>query len=140
MAVLEKAKTPGAHLLSGAVVNPRGLRRLFGERKRIDDMPFYGPVRDESVLFLTRTKALRIPTPPTMTNHGNYVASLSQLGRWLAEQAEEGGAMILPETAAEKLLVSITGVSSASGRRTRAAAGRARSYRTSSPDRMWSRG
>jgi electron-transferring-flavoprotein dehydrogenase len=105
VAVLEKGKTPGAHLLSGAVVNPRGLRRLFGERRRIDDMPFYGPVRDESVLYLTRTKALRIPTPPTMANHGNYVASLSQLGRWLAEQAEEGGAMILPETAAEKLLV-----------------------------------
>ena len=48
---------------------------------------------------------MRIPTPPTMTNHGNYVASLSQLGRWLAEQAEEGGATILPETAADKLLV-----------------------------------
>src|SRR5207237_626649 len=44
--------------------------------------------------------------PPTMKNEGNYVASLSRLGRWLAEQAEEGGAMLLPETAAEKLLVS----------------------------------
>src|ERR671934_1692426 len=49
---------------------------------------------------------MRIPTPPTMRNHGNYVASLSQLGRWLAERAEEEGAMILPETAAMKLLVS----------------------------------
>src|SRR5919199_1013348 len=49
---------------------------------------------------------MRIPTPPTMKNHGNYVASLSQLGRWLAERAEERGAMILPETAATKLLVS----------------------------------
>ena len=48
---------------------------------------------------------MRIPTPPTMKNHGNYVASLSQLTRWLAEQAEEAGATILPETAAEKLLV-----------------------------------
>src|ERR671938_1026464 len=48
---------------------------------------------------------MRIPTPPTMANHGNYVASLSELGRWLAERAEEGGAMILPETSAVKLLV-----------------------------------
>jgi electron-transferring-flavoprotein dehydrogenase len=106
VAVLEKGKAPGSHLLSGAVVNPRGLRRLFGDRKRIEDMPFYGPVEGEGVYVLTRRSAMRIPTPPTMWNDGNYVASLSQLGRWLAEQAEEGGAVILPETAAEKLLVS----------------------------------
>jgi electron-transferring-flavoprotein dehydrogenase len=67
-------------------------------------MPFYGPVEHESVYFLTPRRALRIPTPPTMKNEGNVVASLSRLGRWLAEQAEEGGAMILPETSAVKLL------------------------------------
>jgi electron-transferring-flavoprotein dehydrogenase len=106
VAVLEKGKQPGAHLLSGAVVNPRALRRLFRGRKRIDEMPFYGPVEGEAVYFLTRHGAMRIPAPPTMRNHGNHVASLSRLGRWLAEQAEEGGATILPETAAEKLLVS----------------------------------
>jgi electron-transferring-flavoprotein dehydrogenase len=105
VAVLDKGKQPGSHLLSGAVVNPRALRRLFKGRKRIDEMPFYGPVHNESVYFLTRGGAIRIPTPPTMKNEGNYVASLSRLGRWLAEQAEEAGAMILPETAAEKLLV-----------------------------------
>jgi electron-transferring-flavoprotein dehydrogenase len=105
IAVLEKGKAPGSHLLSGAVVNPRALRRLFRGRKGIDEMPFYGPVDHESVYMLTAKRALPIPTPPTMKNHGNYVASLSQLGRWLSEQAEEGGAMILPETAAEKLLV-----------------------------------
>ncbi|MFL5919450.1 MAG: 4Fe-4S dicluster domain-containing protein [Gaiellaceae bacterium] len=104
VAVVEKGKQPGSHLLSGAVVNPRALRRLFKGRKRIDELPFYGPVEHESVYFLTPRRALRIPTPPTMKNEGNYVASLSQLGRWLAEQAEEGGAMILPETAAVKLL------------------------------------
>ena len=104
VAVLEKGKQPGSHLLSGAVVNPRALRRLFKGRKRVDEMPFYGPVEHESVYFLTSKRALRIPTPPTMKNDGNYVASLSQLGRWLAEQAEEGGAMILPETSAVKLL------------------------------------
>ncbi len=105
VAVVEKGRQPGSHLLSGAVVNPRALRRLFKGRHRIEDMPFYGPVHGESVYFLTPSRKLRIPTPPTMKNEGNYVASLSQLGRWLAERAEEGGAMLLPETPAEKLLV-----------------------------------
>ncbi|MGN6798672.1 MAG: 4Fe-4S dicluster domain-containing protein [Gaiellaceae bacterium] len=105
VAVLEKGKAPGAHLLSGAVVNPRGLQRLFKGRKRIDEMPFYGEVHGESVLFLTKRRAVRIPTPPTMVNHRNLVASVSQLGRWLAEEAEELGVTILPETSAEQLLV-----------------------------------
>src|SRR5438552_1254386 len=104
VAVLEKGKQPGSHLLSGAVVNPRALRRLFKGRKRIDEMPFYGPVEHESVYFLTPGRAVRIPTPPTMKNGGNVIASLSVLGRWLAEQAEEGGAMLLPETSAVQLL------------------------------------
>jgi electron-transferring-flavoprotein dehydrogenase len=106
VAVLEKGKQPGSHLLSGAVVDPRALRRLFRGRKRIEEMPFYGPVESEAVYFLTKRGSLRIPAPPTMKNHGNYVASLSRLGRWLAEQAEEAGTTILPETSAEKLLVS----------------------------------
>ncbi len=106
VAVLEKGKQPGSHLLSGAVVNPRSLRRLFKDRVRTDQMPFYERVEHESVYFLTPGRGLRIPTPPTMRNHGNYVASLSQLGRWLAEQAEEAGATILPETSATTLLVS----------------------------------
>jgi len=105
VAVLDKGKAPGSHLLSGAVVNPRGLQRLFAGRKRMDELPFYGAVEAESVLFLTKRKALRIPTPPTMVNHHNYIASLSQLGRFLADEAESGGATILPETSAEKLLV-----------------------------------
>jgi electron-transferring-flavoprotein dehydrogenase len=104
VAVLEKGKQPGSHLLSGAVVNPRALRRLFRGGKRIEDMPFYGPVEDEAVYMLTRRRAVRIPAPPTMRNEGNYVASLSRLGRWLADEAEEAGAMILPETVGEKLL------------------------------------
>src|ERR671935_1859347 len=74
LAVLEKGKQPGSHLLSGAVVNPRALRRLFKGRKRIDEMPFYGRVEGEAVYVLTRRSALRIPAPPTMRNHGNYVA------------------------------------------------------------------
>jgi len=105
VAVIEKGKQAGSHLLSGAVVNPRALQRLFAGRRRLDEMPFYGPVDQESVYFLTRNRAVRIPTPPTMKNHGNRVASLSELGRWLAGEAEEAGALLLPETAATKLLV-----------------------------------
>jgi electron-transferring-flavoprotein dehydrogenase len=102
--VLEKGKQVGSHLLSGAVVNPRPLQSLF-EGRKLADMPFLGRVRTESVYYLTPHQALRIPIPPTMKNHGNYVASVSQLGRWLAEEAEAVGATILPETAATKLLV-----------------------------------
>ena len=104
VAVLEKGKQPGSHLLSGAVVNPGSLRRLFAGRVTTSEMPFSGRVEHESVYFLTPRRALRIPTPPTMRNGGNYVASLSQLGRWLAERAEEAGATILPETSAHALL------------------------------------
>ena len=79
VAVLEKGKQPGSHSVSGAVVNPRGLRRLFRGTKRVEDMPFYGEVETEGVYFLRAKTAMRIPTPPTMKNHGNYVTSLSQL-------------------------------------------------------------
>jgi electron-transferring-flavoprotein dehydrogenase len=102
VALLEKGKQPGSHLLSGAVVNPRALRKLG---YRVDDLPSYGPVHDEAVYVLTRRNAMRIPPPPTMRNHGNWIFSLSRLGRRLAEDAEERGVTILPETVAEKLLV-----------------------------------
>jgi electron-transferring-flavoprotein dehydrogenase len=69
-------------------------------------MPFFGRVEKESVYFLTRGRAWRIPAPPTMRNHGNYVASLSQIGRWLADEAEALGVTVLPETSADKLIVS----------------------------------
>ena len=105
VAVLEKGKSPGAHLLSGAVVNPRGLQALFGDRKRIDDFPFAGAVEAESVLFMTRKHAYRIPTPPTMSNDRNFVVSLAKLGGWLAEEAEALGITVLPETVADSLLV-----------------------------------
>lgn len=106
VAVLEKGKQPGSHLLSGAVVNPRALQRLFRDRVRMDELPSYGPVPGESVYVLTRRAALPIPPPPPMRNHGNWIFSLSQLGRFLGERAEADGALILPETAAQKLLVS----------------------------------
>jgi electron-transferring-flavoprotein dehydrogenase len=100
VAVLDKGRQPGSHLLSGAVVNPRSLDALG-----LGDFPRYGEVTGESVLFLTKGGGFKIPTPPTMRNHGNVVVSVSQLGRWLAGKAEEAGAMLLPETDAQQLLV-----------------------------------
>jgi electron-transferring-flavoprotein dehydrogenase len=105
VAVLEKGKQPGSHLLSGAVVNPRALRRLFKGRLLMEDIPNFGPVHGEAVYLLTARSAWRIPPPPTMRNHGNWVVSVSQLGRFLAEHAESAGVAILPETSAERLLV-----------------------------------
>ena len=83
---------------------------------------------------------MRIPPPPTMRNHGNWIVSVSQLGRFLAEQAEEGGAAILPETAAQKLLVDdgrVRGIRT--GDKGRGRDGEA-ARRTSSPARTSSRG
>jgi electron-transferring-flavoprotein dehydrogenase len=105
IAVVEKGKAPGAHLLSGAVVNPRALRELF-PGIHTGDLPFRRAVVREGVYYLTRKRHVRIPAPPTMWNHGNYVASISEVSGWLAERAEELGATIVPETAARKLLVS----------------------------------
>jgi len=105
VAVVEKGKAPGAHLLSGAVVNPRAFRQLF-PGMHTEDMPFRSKVEREGLYYLTAKRSLRLPAPPTMWNHGNYVASISEIGAWLGKQAEEGGATIVPETAARKLLVS----------------------------------
>jgi electron-transferring-flavoprotein dehydrogenase len=69
-------------------------------------MPFYKPVVREGLYYLTAKRAVRVPAPPTMWNHGNHVASVSELGRWLAERAEELGVTLVPETAARKLLTS----------------------------------
>jgi electron-transferring-flavoprotein dehydrogenase len=106
VAVLEKGKAPGSHLLSGAVIDPAPFHRLLHGVRRPDELPSYGEVPGESVLFLTPGRAVALPIPPTMRNHGNLVVSVSRLGRWLGEAAEELGALILPATAAQQLLVS----------------------------------
>ena len=105
IAIVEKGRSAGSHLLSGAVINPRALRQLF-PGLHSEDMPFYGPVEKEGLYYLTQKRSVRLPLPPTMWNHGHFIASVSQLGRWLAERAEELGVMVIPETAAQKLLVS----------------------------------
>jgi len=105
VAIVEKGKGPGSHLLSGAVINPKPLYSLLEGLRAPGDIPSYGEVPGESVQMLTASRALPLPVPPTMRNHGNVIVSLSQLGRFLAEVAEEVGAMILPETSAQQLLV-----------------------------------
>ena len=137
IAVVEKGKACGSHVLSGAVVNPRALRLLF-PGLRADDMPFYGPVDHEAVYYLTHKRAVHVPPPPTMLNDGNYIGSMSRLSRWLAERAEELGVTIVPETTAAKLLVSggrVVGVRTGD----RGADVTARSSARSSPDRTSSR-
>ena len=104
IAVVEKGRAPGAHLLSGAVVNPRAFRQLF-PGMHTEDMPFRAPVEREGLYFLTSKRAIRVPAPPTMWNHGNQVASLAEIAGWLAERAEELGVTIVPETTARTLLV-----------------------------------
>lgn len=103
--VIEKGKYPGAHLVSGAVVNPVAFHRLFPDLEDAE-LPFYGPVGKEALYFLTARTAIRSPfIPPPMRNHGNFVASLSKVGGWLAKKAEALGVTLLNETAGVKLLV-----------------------------------
>jgi electron-transferring-flavoprotein dehydrogenase len=104
IAVLEKAAALGEHCLSGAVVNPGPLRKLFPDVP-IDELPFRGAVREERVLVLTESRAIRIPTPPPMRNHGNHVASICELVRWMGEKAEAMGVNILTGFPAQSLLL-----------------------------------
>ncbi|HSS32917.1 MAG TPA: electron-transfer flavoprotein:ubiquinone oxidoreductase [Solirubrobacterales bacterium] len=104
VAVIEKGKVAGAHLLSGANMKPSAMEELFPDLPK-EDWPVYQEVTKDAVYLLTKTKALRIPPPPGFKNHGNYVTSVAKLGRFLSDKAEEAGAYILAETAATKLLV-----------------------------------
>ena len=102
--VLEKAETLGEHCLSGAVINPAPFHALFPELT-LESLPFRGPVQEERVYLLTESGSLRIPTPPTMRNHGNQIASICEVVRWLGEQAEVLGVNLFTGFPAESLLV-----------------------------------
>lgn len=102
--VLEKAEALGEHNLSGAVVNPRAFRELFPDLKD-SDFPFRRPVEKEAVYMLTSGSQIRMPTPPTMQNHGNYIASICELVRWLGNKAEELGVNVFTGFPAASLLV-----------------------------------
>ena len=102
--VLEKAGNVGGHSLSGAVVNPMAFKELFPEMK-MEEFPFRRPVTKEKVMMLTASGAIPLPTPPTMQNHGNYVASLCEVVRWMGKKAEEFGVNILSSFPADALYV-----------------------------------
>ena len=101
--VLEKGSEIGAHILSGAVLEPRALAELFPDWKALG-APLNTPAAEDRFLFLTESKAWRLPTPPQMANHGNYVISLGNLCRWLGAQAEALGVEIYPGFAAAEVL------------------------------------
>ena len=104
VAVIEKGRVAGAHQLSGGVMNPGPIRQLLPDDQ---DWPHYGAVDKETVYWMLNGKrSLPLkPTPPPFRNHGNYVVSVAELTRWLAEKAEEAGAYVLSETVGAKLLV-----------------------------------
>jgi electron-transferring-flavoprotein dehydrogenase len=101
--VVEKGSEVGAHILSGAVVEPRALNELIPDWQA-QGAPMDTPARDDRFLYLTATRAFRLPTPPQMHNHGNYIVSLGNVCRWLAQQAEALGVEIYPGFAAAELL------------------------------------
>jgi electron-transferring-flavoprotein dehydrogenase len=105
VAVIEKGKVAGAHLLSGANMRPSAMEELFPDLPK-EEWPVYQEVTKDAVYVLTPKRAIPLkPPPPGFRNHGNYVTSVSKLGRFLADKAEEAGVYILSETAATKLLV-----------------------------------
>src|SRR3954454_14604402 len=106
VALVEKGKGPGSHLLSGAMMRPSAMKALFPDLPE-EDWPTYGTVEKDSAYMLPNGKvALPLkPVPPPFRNEGNHDTSIAQLGRWLSEKAEEAGVYILGETAADKLLV-----------------------------------
>lgn len=105
IAIVEKGKGPGSHLLSGSVMRPGPFKSLFPDAAPGETPGIYEEVTKEAVYFLRKDGKTRIPTPPDLNNHGNWVVSISQLSRFMAENAEEYGAYMLPETDAQKLLV-----------------------------------
>ena len=106
--VVEKGSEVGAHILSGAVIDPIALDQLLPEWRQESDTPMKTPVTEDQFLFLGPAGSVRLPNfmmPPLMSNHGNYVVSLGNVCRWLAAKAEELGVEIYPGFAAAELLL-----------------------------------
>ncbi len=101
--VVEKGGEVGAHILSGAVIEPRALAELLPDWQA-RGAPLTTPAAEDRFLLLTATRAIRLPTPPQMHNDGNYIVSLGNVCRWLGQQAEELGVEIYPGFAAAELL------------------------------------
>jgi len=106
--ILEKGSEVGAHLLSGAVFEPRALDELIPDWKE-KGAPLNTPAGEDRFYFLTEKKAFRLPTPPQMHNKGNYIISLGVFARWLSEQAQNLGVEIYPGFAAAEILYDDSG-------------------------------
>ena len=109
--VLEKGSAPGAHILSGAIMDPIALTELFPDWKE-RGAPLNQPVTDDAMLFLSEGSGWRLPSflvPQCIQNHGNYIISLSAFTQWLAEQAEGLGVEIFPGFAAAEVLYDANG-------------------------------
>ncbi len=102
--LVEKGSEVGAHILSGAVLEPRSLNELLPDWKE-QGAPLDTPAGEDRFLFLTETSFTRLPTPPQMNNHGNYIVSLGNVCRWLGQQAEALGVEIYPGFAAAEVLI-----------------------------------
>ena len=101
--VLEKGSEVGAHILSGAVLEPRALEELLPDWQA-KGAPITTAAKEDQFLYLTANRTIRLPTPPPMRNHGNWIISLGQLCRWLAQEAEALGVEIYPGFAAAEVL------------------------------------
>jgi len=101
--LLEKGSEVGAHILSGAVLEPRALDELIPDWKQ-KGAPLNTEAKEDNFLFLTKTGSFKMPTPPQMHNKGNYIVSLGNFCRWLKEQAEELGVQVFEGFAAAEIL------------------------------------
>ena len=102
--VVEKGGEVGAHILSGAVIEPRALNELLPDWQSTG-APLLTPAGEDRFLFLTETRAIKLPTPRQMHNAGNYIVSLGDVCRWLGTQAEGLGVEIYPGFAAAEVLI-----------------------------------
>ena len=104
IAVIEKGATVGAHILSGAVMDPKALKELIPDFLE-QGAPVESPVKEDYFLYLTKTRAIKSPiTPPPLKNHGYYIVSLNKLTAWLGEKCEEAGVNIFPEFPGAEML------------------------------------
>jgi len=101
--VVEKGSEIGAHILSGAVIEPRALNELLPDWKQ-QGAPLNTPATEDHFLFLTESSGFALPTPPQMHNAGNYIVSLGNVCRWLGEQAEALGVNLFPGFPASEVL------------------------------------
>lgn len=101
--VIDKAEELGGQILSGAAFEPRALNELLPNWQELDP-PQHTPITNDQFVFLTEKKSFRLPTPPQMNNHGNFVISLAQFSRWLATLAENLGVNVFPGFAASEII------------------------------------